>query len=77
MRVQYNFAKNETWRDYIDVSNYTGMEMEHGGNTGDLYPMSKRSNLGHFDPNAVTQNTYKKLTKKINKELGGLKEAAI
>ena len=37
MRVQYNFAKNETWRDYVDISNYTGMEVEHGHNTADLY----------------------------------------
>ena len=52
MRVQYNFAKKETWRDVVDISNYTGMEVEHGLNTGNLHSMSEASNLGHFDPNA-------------------------
>ena len=33
MRVQYNFAKKTTWRDQIDISKYTGMEVEHGLNT--------------------------------------------
>ena len=51
MRVQYNFAKQKTWRDYVDISAYTGMEVEHGGNTGNLHPMSNGRNLGHFNPN--------------------------
>jgi len=38
MRVQYNFAKNKTFRDYVDISKYTGMEVEHGLNTANLYP---------------------------------------
>ncbi len=54
MRVQYNFAKNKTFRDFVDISKYTGMEVEHGLNTGNLYPMSNASNLGHFDPNAMS-----------------------
>merc|ERR1712046_95330 len=52
MRVQYNFAKKETWRDVVDLSNYTGMEVEHGLNTGGIHGMSEASNLGHFDPNS-------------------------
>ena len=51
MRVQYNFAKKETWRDVVDLSNYTGMEIEHSGNTGNLIAQSSFSNLGHYDPN--------------------------
>ena len=51
MRVQYNFAKSTTWRDHIDVSKYTGMEVEHGLNTGNLYPLGNGSNIGHYDPN--------------------------
>ena len=50
MRVEYNFAKKQTWRDYVDISKYTGMEVEHGSNTANLYPMGRNSNLGHFDP---------------------------
>ena len=52
MRVQYNFAKKEDWRNLIDISNYTGMEVEHGLNTGNRHSMSPASNLGHFDPNS-------------------------
>ena len=53
MRVQYNFAKKTTWRDHIDVSKYTGMEVEHGLNTGDAYPMGPQANLGHYDPSST------------------------
>ena len=59
MRVQYNFAKKETWRDHVDISNYTGMEVEHSGNTGNLHPMTKAGNLGHFDPNSSEQNKFR------------------
>jgi|TARA_B110000285_G_scaffold228323_1_gene291129 hypothetical protein len=50
MRVEYNFAKKTTWRDHIDISRYTGMEVEHGLNTGDKYAMGSAANLGHYDP---------------------------
>ena len=56
MRVQYNFAKKQTWRDYVDVSNYTGMEMEHSHNTGDKYAMSGAATLGHFNPHGSSSN---------------------
>ena len=52
MRVQYNFAKKEDWREVVDISNYTGMEVEHGLNTDNRHTMSTASNLGHFDPNS-------------------------
>ena len=55
MRVQYNFEKNRTWRDYVDLSKYTGMEVEHGLNTANMHGMSSASNLGHFDPNSNQQ----------------------
>ena len=51
MRVQYNFARNKTYRDYIDLSSYTGMEVEHGGNTADIIPMGPGANIGKFNPN--------------------------
>ena len=51
MRVEYNFAKSTTVRDHVDISKYTGMEVEHGLNTANLHEMSKGSNLGHFNPN--------------------------
>ena len=50
MRVQYNFTKKKTYKDYVDVSRYTGMEVEHGGNTANLVSSNLASNLGHFDP---------------------------
>tara|TARA_B110000503_G_C6817275_1_gene277453 strand:- start:50 stop:214 length:165 start_codon:yes stop_codon:yes gene_type:complete len=52
MRVQYNFAKNKTYKDYIDLSSYTGMEVEHGGNTDNIIPMGAGANIGKFDPNS-------------------------
>ena len=57
MRVEYNFAKKTTWRDHIDVSRYTGMEVEHGLNTGDKYAMGSAANLGHYDPTSNRQST--------------------
>ena len=77
MRVQYNFAKKETWRDYVDISNYTGMEVEHSTNTGNLHTMSKASNLGHFDPNSHQQTNFAAMQSKVNRELGDLKKAAL
>ena len=59
MRVQYNFSQKQDWRNYIDISKYTGMEVEHGSNTADKYTMSHRANLGHFDPHADAQTNYR------------------
>ena len=55
MRVQYNFEKSKDWRDYVDVSKYTGMEVEHGLNTANIHGMGSNSNIGHFDPNSELQ----------------------
>ena len=52
MRVEYNFAKKTTWRDHIEISKYTGMEVEHGLNTADSYAMGSAANLGHYDPDS-------------------------
>ena len=76
MRVQYNFAKKETWRDHVDISNYTGMEVEHGLNTGNLIPMSRQGNLGHFDPNSTIQHSFRSEMSRFNKQLGELKAKA-
>ena len=74
MRVQYNFAKSTTWRDQIDISKYTGMEVEHGLNTAGIYEQGRASNLGHFDPNAASQNNTKAFTERVEKEFGNLKK---
>ena len=63
--VQYNFALKEDWHDIIDISNYTGMEVEHGLNTAGGHSMSHASNLGHFDPNSHQQNDHIKFNEKI------------
>ena len=76
MRVQYNFERNKTWRDFVDVSSYTGMEVEHGHNTANLHPMNAASNLGHFDPTSGLQSKYGELQSKIQQNLGGLKKTA-
>ena len=52
MRVQYNFEQKRGVRDYTDLSKYTGMEVEHGNNTANMFTHNSASNLGHFDPNA-------------------------
>ena len=77
MRVQFNYAKNTTWRDHIDVSKYTGMEVEHGLNTANLYPMSNGSNLGHFDPNGKGQNNSAEFRTEIEKNLKDVRAAAL
>ena len=76
MRVQYNFEKNKTWRDYIDLSKYTGMEIEHGGNTANIHPMNGNSNLGHFDPTSRHQNNYQDFVKGSNKKYENIKANA-
>ena len=57
MRVEYNFAKKSTWRDHIDISKYTGMEVEHGLNTADMFSMGSEANLGHYDPSSGRQSS--------------------
>ncbi len=67
MRVQYNFAKNKTYRDYIDLSGYTGMEVEHGGNTANIVPMGPGANIGKFDPNSNLQTNQPRFLDNVNK----------
>ena len=50
MRVNFNFARSTTIRDHVDLSKYTGMEVEHGKNTNNMYNSTNAGNLGHFDP---------------------------
>ena len=70
MRVQYNFSKKKSPWDYIDMSSYTGMEVEHGSNTAYMYPESSNANLGHFDPKSNDKlNNYRQ----IEKNLSGLR----
>ena len=52
MRVNYNMEKQRNIRDYLDLSKYTGMEVEHGNNTDNRAPMNSASNLGHFNPHS-------------------------
>uniref|UniRef100_A0A7S3CMK0 Mitochondrial import inner membrane translocase subunit n=1 Tax=Strombidium rassoulzadegani TaxID=1082188 RepID=A0A7S3CMK0_9SPIT len=77
MRVQYNFAKDKSWKDYIDLSRYTGMEVEHGLNTNHLYEMNNAANLGHFDPHPKTQTTFAKFQEEKDWQLRDLKKAAL
>ena len=51
-RSANSFGKKQTWRDYVEVSKYTSMEVEQSSNTANTYAMGNSSNLGHFDPNA-------------------------
>ena len=76
MRVQYNFAKKTTWRDEIDVSRYTGMEVEHGLNTGDLYNMGAAANLGHHNPTSTKSSTHSGFMSKVDKDYAKVKSAA-
>ena len=76
MRVQYNFAMKKNIRDYIDVSQYTGMEVEHGSNTSNLYQVGSGSNLGHFNPNSPIASNFPDLSDNINKKFGNLRNAA-
>ena len=76
MRVQYNMAKKTTWRDQIDISKYTGMEVEHGLNTGDMYQMGSAANLGHMNPSSEKASTYNKFVAKVDKDYAKVKAAA-
>ena len=59
MRVQYNFEKKKDYRDFVDISKYTGMEVEHGHNTGAQHYMNSNSTLGHFNPNNSEKTAFK------------------
>ena len=76
MRVAYNFELKRSYRDYIDVSKYTGMEVEHGHNTAYQWEENSAGNLGHFDPHARSQNKYQSLKDEVNKNLRNLREFA-
>ena len=67
MRVQYNFARKQTWRDYIDLSEYAGMEVEHSHNTANSYFQSQQAELGHFNPQQLNQN-WKGFVNKAKKD---------
>ena len=77
MRVQHNYALKKTWRDYVDVSAYTGMEAEHGSNTANLYQMGAGRNLGHFNPNSNIASNFPSFTEKVGREFSGLKNVAL
>ena len=68
MRVQKNFEMKKSIHDYVDISKYTGMEIEHGQNTAYIHPMNQASNLGHFNPNEPHQNELKTTYEKIKKD---------
>ena len=76
MRVEYNFAKKTTWRDHIEISKYTGMEVEHGLNTADMYQMGPAANLGHYNPNSDKTSTYNKFVAQADKQYAKVKSAA-
>tara|TARA_B110001450_G_C17204646_1_gene312891 strand:- start:77 stop:313 length:237 start_codon:yes stop_codon:yes gene_type:complete len=76
MRVEYNFAKKTTWRDHIDISRYTGMEVEHGLNTANKYAMGSAANLGHYDPTSFRQSTTGSFQEKVDKKYAGVKSRA-
>ena len=76
MRVQYNFAKKQTWRDYVDLSNYAGMEVEHSHNTADLYEMSQSATPGKFSPHNTNATNFKAFTNKLDKNNATLKNVA-
>ena len=59
MRVMYNFERERGVRDFVDLSSFTGMEVEHAHNTAGMAPMDNRANLGHFDPNSTQQNKFR------------------
>ena len=76
MRVQYHMERSKTLHDYIDLSEYAGVELEHGHNTAGKLDMSNHSNLGHFDPNSNTQNNYRDMQTKINGAIADLRNVA-
>jgi len=69
MRVQYNMSKKASWKNHIDISKYTGMEVEHGLNTADSYAMGSAANLGHYDPTSHRQSSQPAFAENANKKL--------
>ena len=57
MRVQYHMERSKTLHDYIDLSEYAGVELEHGHNTAGKLDMSNHSNLGTSTLTATRRTT--------------------
>ena len=68
MKFEELHAQNKTWRSYIDISKYTGMEVEHKHDTGN--ELKARNDMHFSGPN------NKDHMKSIRKELGGLQRQA-
>jgi len=52
------------------------MEVEHGLNTANIYPLNNGGNLGHFDPNGELQNNFDIFDKAIKSKNKHLRDLA-
>jgi hypothetical protein len=62
-------AARKNFRNYVDVSRYTGMEVEHKHDTSGAMP---HINDGHIHPETVG-----KFTEQVEKDFGSVKAAAL
>ena len=62
-------AARKNFRNYVDVSRYTGMEVEHKNDTSGAMP---HINDGHIHPETVG-----KFTEQVEKDFGSVKAAAL
>ena len=68
MGLQQRWAAKRTYRSYVDLSKFTGMEVEHKHDTESAIPVERELN--------VHPASIEKFTQKVGKEYGQLAKHA-
>ena len=76
MRTQFNFAMKKDYRDYIDISKYTEMEIEHGLDTENMLDKNGSTIMGHFSPNEIASHSFPDFERTVNLRNKDLKSYA-
>lgn len=70
MTTSHAFALKRNTRSQVDISKYTGMEVEHGSDTGNNY--QKMLTTSHANAHVVNQ-----FNSAVSKEMGSLQTQAL
>ena len=69
MAVEERMASRKNFRSYVDISKFTGMEVEHKHDTGSAIP---RPNDGHVHPSNIEP-----FNQEVGRQFGELQTKAL
>ena len=69
MKANVRFAARKDYRNYVDVSKFTEMEVEHGHDTASQIP--------HNSDNHIHPSTLQDFQKNVNQQMGDVKQSAL